>query len=230
MPWRALAADYDGTLAHDGRVPAATWAALEAAQAAGLRLFLITGRILPELLQVCERLDLFEWAVVENGAVLYQPRTGHRQVLAAPPPAEFAAQLQAAGVAPLITGEVIVATFQPHQEAVRRVIAASGLPLEVIFNKDAVMVLPRGVDKAFGLRRLLQCAGVAAAEVIGVGDAENDLTFLQACGCRVAVANALPEVQAAVHWTTSQPRGAGVVELLEHWRRGQLPCPAAPAS
>jgi len=222
MRWRALATDYDGTLAQDGVVPPEVWAALEHARAAGLRLVLVTGRVLPELLQVCDRLDLFEQVVVENGAVLYDPHRRQQQVLAEPPPPAFVHLLQQAGVAPIVTGAVIVATFQPHQDTVRKVIAESGLPLEVIMNKDAVMVLPQGVDKSFGLRRLLQQLGLPPEEVIGVGDAENDRTFLELCGLRVAVANALPEVQAAVHWTTPSPRGAGVRELLQRWRSGEL--------
>ncbi|MCS7272161.1 MAG: Cof-type HAD-IIB family hydrolase, partial [Gemmataceae bacterium] len=181
MPWQALASDYDGTLAHEGMVAPETWAALEAARRAGLRLFLVTGRILPELLQVCDRLELFEHVVVENGAMLYNPRTGQQQVLAEPPPPGFITALQQAGVAPLISGAVIVATFQPHQHTVRQIIASHRLPGEVIMNKDAVMALPRGVDKAFGLRHLLAQLGIPPTEVIGVGDAENDLTFLQAC-------------------------------------------------
>lgn len=222
MRWRALATDYDGTLAHDGTVSAEVWADLEAVRAAGLRLLLITGRVLPELLQVCDRLELFEQVVLENGAVLYDPQRQRQQVLAKPPPPEFVQALQRRGVTPIVTGAVIVATFQPHQDTVRQVIAESGLPWDVIMNKDAVMVLPSGVDKAFGLQRLLQQMGLSPQEVIGVGDAENDLTFLELCGFRVAVANALPQVQAAVHWTTPSPRGAGVRELLQRWRHGEL--------
>jgi hydroxymethylpyrimidine pyrophosphatase-like HAD family hydrolase len=222
MRWRALATDYDGTLAHDGTVPPAVWSALEQAHAAGLRLLLVTGRVLPELQQVCDRLELFEHVVIENGAALYDPHRQRQKVLAEPPPPSFVHALHQRGVRPIVTGTVIVATFQPHQETVREVIAESGLPLDIIMNKDAVMVLPRGVDKAFGLHHLLPQLGLAPQEVIGVGDAENDRTFLELCGLRVAVANALPEVQAAVHWTTPSPRGAGVCELLQRWQLGDL--------
>src|SRR5207253_4003528 len=49
MRYLALATDYDGTLAHDGRVDAPTLAALDRVRASGRRLFLVTGRELPEL-------------------------------------------------------------------------------------------------------------------------------------------------------------------------------------
>src|ERR1051326_2375303 len=49
MRYHALACDYDGTIAHDGRVDEKTLAALERLLASGRRLILVTGRELPEL-------------------------------------------------------------------------------------------------------------------------------------------------------------------------------------
>jgi hypothetical protein len=51
--------------------------------------------------------------------------------------------------------------------------------------------------------------------VVGVGDAENDSAFLKHCGLSVAVANAVPALQAQVHRLTSSNAGAGVAELIE---------------
>src|SRR6266550_2144459 len=48
------------------------------------------------------------------------------------------------------------------------------LELQVIFNKGAVMVLPFGVDKATGLTVALKEMKVLPAEVVAIGDAEND--------------------------------------------------------
>ena len=48
----ALASDYDGTLAKDGEVSAATLEALRRFKARGGRLILVTGRVLPELIEV----------------------------------------------------------------------------------------------------------------------------------------------------------------------------------
>src|SRR5207248_1459381 len=51
--------------------------------------------------------------------------------------------------------------------------------------------------------------------VVGVGDAENDHAFLSRCECAVAVANALPALQARADFVTRGERGAGVAELIE---------------
>jgi hydroxymethylpyrimidine pyrophosphatase-like HAD family hydrolase len=85
----------------------------------------------------------------------------------------------------------------------------------VIFNKGSVMVLPSGTNKATGLAVALGELGLSARDTVGVGDAENDHAFLAACGCAVAVANALPMLKERADLVTVGARGAGVVELIE---------------
>src|SRR5690242_18214999 len=106
MRYLALAADYDGTLAHDGRVDEPTLQALERLKGAGRTLVLVTGRELPELKEVCPRLALFDRVVAENGALLYRPATHEEEPLAEPPPARFVEALQARGVGPISVGRV----------------------------------------------------------------------------------------------------------------------------
>jgi hypothetical protein len=77
------------------------------------------------------------------------------------------------------------------------------------------MVLPKGINKAFGLTALSQLINLPLQQIIGVGDAENDCDFLEQCGYSVAVANALPEVKAKVDLVTKNDRGSGVAELIK---------------
>ena len=63
----ALAADYDGTLAENGIVSPGTVQALEQFRNTGRKLIMVTGRELPELLEVFPRTDLFDRIVAENG-------------------------------------------------------------------------------------------------------------------------------------------------------------------
>jgi hydroxymethylpyrimidine pyrophosphatase-like HAD family hydrolase len=119
------------------------------------------------------------------------------------------------GVTPLFVGRVIIASHQEHEAAIRAAVAASGLPLHVIRNKDSVMILPAGVDKASGVDAALHALGVSHQQVVGVGDAENDIDFLVKCGLAVAVGNALPEVKEIAQMITHATHGAGVAELAE---------------
>jgi HAD superfamily hydrolase (TIGR01484 family) len=242
MPYHALATDYDGTIATEGQVEPETLAALERWRATGRQLILITGRMLDDLLMILPQyapLNLFDWIVAENGAVLYHPVQTEVRLLTTPPPDEFVQQLRARigdgskilGEAPLgefahliqtrqldafAQGRIIVATWQPYEREAHQLIQEMGLPLQIIMNKRAVMILPQGVDKAFGLKAAVQELNLSPAQVVGVGDAENDCHFLELCGFSAAVANALPMVKAHADWVASQARGAGVVELVEY--------------
>jgi hydroxymethylpyrimidine pyrophosphatase-like HAD family hydrolase len=213
MRYLVLATDYDGTIAEDGRVDDATVAALDAVRRSGRTNLLLTGRLVEDLAVVFPRLDLFELVVAENGAVLYRPATQETRMLAAPPPERFVATLRDRGVAPLGIGHVIVATWHPNEDVVLAAIRDCGLELQVVFNKGAVMVLPSGVNKATGLAVALEELKRSPHETVGVGDAENDHAFLAACGCSVAVANALPALKERADWVTADDRGRGVQEL-----------------
>ncbi len=215
MRYFALACDYDGTLARDGRVDAPTLAALEKLLATGRKLILVTGRELDELLEIFPEIHLFERVVAENGALLYRPATREEKLLSEPPSEEFVRTLKQRGVGPLSVGRVIVATWHPHETVVLQTIRDLGLELQVIFNKGAVMVLPASVNKATGLHAALKDLGLSAHETVGVGDAENDHAFLTICECGVAVSNALSAVQQRVDWVTRGDHGDGVIELIE---------------
>jgi len=56
---------------------------------------------------------------------------------------------------------------------------------------------------------------VSPHNVVGIGDAENDHSFLSMCECSVAVANALPALKEQADYTTRADHGDGVVELIE---------------
>ena len=114
----ALAADYDGTLALRGRVDNATCQALEEVRRSGRKLLLVTGRALPDLQRVFDRLDLFDLVVVENGALLFDPAKKEEIALSDAPPAALVARLRERGVSPLTVGRTIIATWQPNEAVV----------------------------------------------------------------------------------------------------------------
>ncbi|HET9419151.1 MAG TPA: HAD family hydrolase [Chthoniobacterales bacterium] len=215
MKYRALACDYDGTLAHDGLLNAATAAALDRFRASGRELIMVTGRELPDLKTVCHVLDRFEYVVAENGALLYYPEEDCARLLCAPASSELVAALRAANVRPMSVGQAIIATVEPNELIVIEEIKRLGLELQVIFNKGSVMVLPTGVNKATGLGIALKEMAITANEVVGIGDAENDHAFLGMCAIGVAVDNALSTLKERADFVTSGAQGAGVIELID---------------
>lgn len=216
MKYQAIASDYDGTLAKHGYVDESTIAGLIRWRESGRKLILVTGRVLEDLQSVFSHIHLFDWAVLENGALLYHPPTGKEKVLTSPPPVEFIQALKQRNVQQLGVGRVIVSTWRPHEDTVLQIIQELGLNMQIIFNKDAVMVLPSGLNKAVGLNAALAELGISTENTIGVGDAENDIALLDVCGYGVAVKNALPILQEKADLVTKAERGAGVVELIDY--------------
>jgi hydroxymethylpyrimidine pyrophosphatase-like HAD family hydrolase len=214
MRYLVVATDYDGTLATDGLVRREAIQALERLRASGRRLILVTGREVRDLLRIFGRVDLFEYIVAENGAVLYRPAGRDTTVLAKVPPPQLVRALREKGVEPLSVGEVVIATSSSNASAVLEVIQILGLELQAIFNRDSLMVLPPGVDKAAGLAAALAEMTVAPANVVGIGDAENDQALLSFCGLGIAVANAVPLLRERADLVTQAADGSGVAELI----------------
>jgi hydroxymethylpyrimidine pyrophosphatase-like HAD family hydrolase len=140
--FRALATDYDGTLAHDGAVRETTLAALERLKGAGYRLLLVTGRVVHELVATFPDYRVFDLIVAENGALLFDPESQKAELLGPRPASSFIAALYDR-VLPLQTD-----THRGHLGTSRKSGArgnqGNGLELQVIFNKGAVMILPSG--------------------------------------------------------------------------------------
>lgn len=211
----ALATDYDGTIAQHGDVTETTRAALVRWKESGRKLILVTGRELPDLQMVCPFTGMFDCIVAENGALLYWPIKGQKQVLAPVPPSEFIHCLRSRGVLPLSVGEAIVATQETYKRVVLEAIEELGLKLKIVLNKGALMVLPTSVDKATGLTASVNAMGIALADIVGVGDAENDQVFLALCGYSAVVGNALGFLKKQVRYVTKATHGAGVEELIK---------------
>jgi len=211
--FKAVAIDFDGTLAEGGPPAASVLAALRSARSLGLRLLLVTGRTLPDLWRVFPDVQAyFDLTVAENGAIL-RAREGHRQ-LARPVDPQLAEALQARGI-PVQAGEVIIACDARHDGAVFDEIRRLDLDCQLVRNRRALMVVPAGVTKASGLGAGLRELGLSAHSVIAIGDAENDLTLLEASELGVAVANAVPVLRQHADMVLDQVDGAGVTAFLE---------------
>ena len=77
------------------------------------------------------------------------------------------------------------------------------------------MVLPSGVNKATGLAAALKELGFSMHNIVGIGDAENDHTFLRMVGLGVAVANSYETVKQSAGLVTKGAYGQGVEELID---------------
>lgn len=219
---RALASDGDGTLTKGKNLAIATAKALEKFVATGRRLILVTGENVPQL-QKLPHHKTFDLIVAENGGLLYWPATGKSKRLAEPPPGELIRRVRALGIDPLEIGEIAICTDSRHASKLDGVIQACGLRWRLLFNRDQVMALPDGVDKSSGLCAALKELKLKRHEVVGVGDAENDIALLPCCGLGVAVHTAVVPLKECADLVTKGGAGRGVVELIDRILAGTLP-------
>ena len=209
--FRAVAADYDGTLA-EGPIAPDTLAALSETRARGIRVILVTGRIMSELRAVFPEVEEhFDAIVAENGGLVFTP-VGVR-LLAAPVGRAVSVALTARGVAHRI-GQVMVGCAAADEPTALEAIRELGLDCALVRNRGELMILPAGVTKAGGLIEALGDLGLSPHNTVGVGDAENDHSLLDACEIGVAVANAVDALRDHADMVLALPDGAGVADLL----------------
>lgn len=226
MYCRAIACDFDGTCATDGKLAPEAAAALGQARAQGIVTLLVTGRVLQDIQACCADLSMFDAIVAENGAVVWV-RAGDRTLyLGAPASEHFLGALRAHGI-PFHTGAIILGTWATHTPEVIRLIRELGSDTQLVFNRDALMLLPSGVNKASGVGRALEEMGRSERSLIAFGDAENDIPMLQAAEIAVAARGSVRGLMAHADDYLALPGGAGIAHYLHRMfeRRGIMPTP-----
>jgi len=210
--FRAVALDYDGTLTSTGRLDDTILDALQTLRRERLKLVLVTGRIPWELLELCPHAEeLFDRIVWENGAVVWGVRGA--RVLAPPVPAELEEALARRGVF-LRRGQAILAGHARDASTALEEIGRLGLEVQVVRNRQELMLVPAGVSKGTGLFDALGDLGISRHSTLAVGDAENDHSLLGACELGVAVANAVPSLKEAADVVLSQAGSEGLARFL----------------
>ncbi|HEX6211947.1 MAG TPA: HAD family hydrolase [Methylomirabilota bacterium] len=215
MNIHVFATDYDGTIAEGNRVSDVTARALARVRATGRKLLLVTGRMLPDLQEVCPDVDrMFDAVVAENGALIYFPDEREVRTLGDSPEPALVEALERRGV-PFSLGSAILATDAPFAEAALAAIQETGVERSLVFNKGALMLLPGGVTKGTGLTAALAALELSPRNMAGIGDAENDHAFLSMCECAVAVADAVPALRERADYVTRAMAARGTVEFIE---------------
>lgn len=83
-------------------------------------------------------------------------------------------------------------------------------------------IMPVGADKAVGLRKLAESLGLTAAEVMAIGDSENDVSMLRYAGLSVCMANGSEQAKAAAGYITDDNNHDGVAKAVNMVLEGAL--------
>ena len=202
---RAIATDYDRTLTAPDLEPVPeAMDALRRARKQGVRVIVLSGRSLEFLASRVG--DTADAIVAENGARLLTPGGTVRELAA--PLAIPATQLA------LERGVAIASIDARQADALRELLVRAGVDADLVWNRDRVMALPRGVSKATGLAAALAVLGIDADRCVAFGDGENDAPMLLAVGHGVAVANATEGLKRVAAEVTARPGGWGVADWV----------------
>ena len=221
VPSAGLAIDLDRTLVHPGRRPPKTARiALHEARAIGLKVILVSGRTYGALAGFVKSLGEIDALVAENGAVIEAPR-GRRPVVVGRQIARVVRQRLRS--APELTPELgLVVASLPIAQRRLLVPLLRGLEVSLIENVDRVMILPKGVTKASGVRIALAALGLEPGGFAAIGDGENDVPMLREAAVSGAVSNATAEARRAAGYLCRSPSARGVAEFvrgpLAAWR------------
>lgn len=78
-------------------------------------------------------------------------------------------------------------------------------------------MMPLGVDKAYGLSKLLNCIGCKRAQMVCCGDGFNDLPMIEYAGLGVAMANAPLEVRKKADYVAPSCDEDGLIEVINRF-------------
>jgi len=164
---KILATDYDDTLATDGVIAEETIAALQQFRARGNQVVLVTGRILDDFFRVCPVHTFLDWIVAENGAVFYNVLTQIIELLCNPFSQASLFKLRSLGIQDLDFGRVMVSTSRSYIKNLEQWIDMSEEKIQIISNRESLMILPSGIDKLTGLNQVLDRMDTSLDEVMG---------------------------------------------------------------
>lgn len=77
-----------------------------------------------------------------------------------------------------------------------------------------IEIMPKNVDKAASLERMLETVGLKKEDAICCGDGYNDITMIAYAGVGVAMANAREEVKAVADYITKSNDEDGLVDVI----------------
>jgi len=114
---------------------------------------------------------------------------------------------------------IVVRDPESDDDAFNEMVEALGLR-EVSYYigwSSWVDIVPEGVDKAQGLERVCGEFGVAASDVLVLGDGYNDIEMIRWAGRGVAMGDAPDQVKTAADHVTGDFTSGGAIQELRRW-------------
>jgi HAD superfamily hydrolase (TIGR01484 family) len=244
MKYKALFLDVDGTTVVHGidNLPSpSVTAAVQACERMGVRVSLATSRPPRSVVRIIEHLSLSGYCVLSSGSQIYDPEKKKVIIEQRFPKSAMVHVIQVArdlqvkvsiydgekeffydGVHP---PEKIVGMWFPEitpetlQTITKRLTGVSGISLHRMDAWDPAFecldIVNEKASKLHGILEVAKLLGVQTDEIIGVGDGYNDFPLLMACGLKIAMGNAVPELKAIADFIAPPVEEDGVATVIE---------------
>jgi len=82
-------------------------------------------------------------------------------------------------------------------------------------SRYVIEIMPKGIDKGYGLSVIADSLGISKDETVAVGDSMNDLAMVEWAGVGVAVANADDRLKSIANIVTEKEMSLGVLEIAD---------------
>lgn len=142
----------------------------------------------------------------------------------------FVSRVEPCVTAPSMKTIIRMGTDVTNTPILRNLLAAEVPELDFVMpspNAAVIDITPKGYGKGDGVRIMAETLGIGLDEVAVFGDADNDLSMLQAVPNSIAVANASEAAAAAARWhigdACEQSVAKAMAEIAEASARGELP-------
>ncbi len=244
MKYKALFLDVDGTTVVHGAnnlpSPRVT-EAINTCKKVGVSVCLATSRTLRVASSIITHLDLSGYCVLSGGTQIYDP--GSKKIIieklfpkqALRPVFDIAKEYQAKLT--VFDGEKEISfdgihipkkvvgvyfpqlTFECYEKIHKKL---EGIPDISIHRMPAwdpafecLDIMSKDVSKLHGIVEVGRLLHIETHEMIGVGDGYNDFPLLLACGLKIAMGNAVPELKAIADFIAPSVEEDGVATVIE---------------
>ena len=220
---RVFAIDIDGTLTENGGgmiyLPAIE--SLRYLERLGYKIIYVSGRSSVEAYILAVFSGTTKIAVGENGgAVTLSPQ---QHILLADKKKCFKGyeilkeNIEGVKIKPVfhrLTEIVLLRTFDIVEG--QKILKEYNLDLNLSDSRYAFHINQGGINKATGLKKVLDILDVVPAETVAIGDSQTDIPLFDMCGYSIALNHAEEHVKNRAKYVVSGKEGEGLIDAIEY--------------
>jgi phosphoglycolate phosphatase (TIGR01487 family) len=98
----------------------------------------------------------------------------------------------------------------------QKILNEHNMDLNLSDSRYAFHINERGIDKATGLKKVLDILNVTPAETVAIGDSQTDIPLFDLCGYSIALNHAEENVKARARYVVSGKEGEGLIDAVEY--------------